>query len=57
VFLHREGDAVEWADIRARHQRGLGAAGGFPGLVRGQRDEGVHGRLERLDPPEDGVDG
>jgi ribosomal protein L25 (general stress protein Ctc) len=47
---------VEGAERPARHQRRLGTAGGFPGLVRGHGDEGVHGRLKRLDPLENGVD-
>ena len=55
-ILDRERHAVERAERSARHQRRLGPAGGVPGLVRGHRDEGVHGRLERLDPTEHGVD-
>jgi hypothetical protein len=55
-ILDRERHTVERADRSARHQRRLGPAGAFPGLVRGHRDEGVHDRLERLDPPENGVD-
>jgi hypothetical protein len=54
--LDRERHPVEGAEVSARHHRRLGPARGFPGLVRGHGDEGVDGRLERLDPPENGVD-
>src|SRR5262249_20125846 len=55
-ILRRERDTVERPDFAASHQRGLGTTRGFPGLVRGHRDESVHGRLERLDSSEYGVD-
>jgi hypothetical protein len=50
VLLDRERDAVQRAESGAVRHRPVGRVGGREGLVWQEADDGVEGRVDRLDP-------